>query len=73
MSNNQFPDRPSDPAWIKSSYSGTSGGECVEVAVGLSAVLVRDSKNVNGPVLRVAGRGWGTFVGFASGRKGIGA
>ncbi|MFE2941921.1 DUF397 domain-containing protein [Streptomyces sp. NPDC059255] len=73
MSNNQSPDRPSDLAWIKSSYSGTSGGECVEVAIDLSAVRVRDSKNTDGPVLRIADPGWGTFVGFASGREGIGA
>ncbi|MFD5751745.1 DUF397 domain-containing protein [Streptomyces sp. NPDC127033] len=72
MSNNQSPDRLSDLAWIKSSYSGTSGGECVEVAMDLSAVLVRDLKTANGPALRIADRGWGTFVGFASGREGIG-
>jgi hypothetical protein len=35
--------------WRKSSYSGNSGGECVEVRGGLDAV--RDSKNVDGPVL----------------------
>ncbi|MEU4448121.1 DUF397 domain-containing protein [Actinosynnema sp. NPDC050801] len=35
--------------WRKSSYSGNSGGECVEVRAGLDAV--RDSKNVDGPVL----------------------
>ncbi|MEU8132287.1 DUF397 domain-containing protein [Streptodolium elevatio] len=31
-------------AWRKSSHSGGNGGECVEVAVGASAMLVRDSK-----------------------------
>ena len=35
--------------WRKSSYSGNSGGDCVELRVGLDAV--RDSKNVDGPVL----------------------
>ncbi|WP_447005816.1 DUF397 domain-containing protein [Saccharothrix isguenensis] len=35
--------------WRKSSYSGNSGGECVEVRSGLGAV--RDSKNVDGPAL----------------------
>ncbi|MFI9011196.1 DUF397 domain-containing protein [Actinosynnema sp. NPDC053489] len=35
--------------WRKSSYSGNSGGSCVEVREGLDAV--RDSKNADGPVL----------------------
>lgn len=35
--------------WRKSSYSGNSGGSCVEVRTGLGAV--RDSKNADGPVL----------------------
>ncbi|MBB5956068.1 hypothetical protein FHS29_002654 [Saccharothrix tamanrassetensis] len=30
-------------SWRKSSYSGNSGGDCVELRVGLGAV--RDSKN----------------------------
>ncbi|MFJ6669480.1 DUF397 domain-containing protein [Actinosynnema sp. NPDC091369] len=37
--------------WRKSSYSGNSGGECVEVRASLDAV--RDSKNAEGPVLEV--------------------
>ena len=37
--------------WRKSSYSGTSGGQCVEVAANLLGVVaVRDSKNP-GPAL----------------------
>jgi hypothetical protein len=38
--------------WRKSSYSGTGGGtnDCVEVAGTLGEL--RDSKNLNGPVLR---------------------
>lgn len=38
--------------WRKSSFSGSNGGSCVEVANSLGAV--RDSKNPAGPVL--AGR-----------------
>ncbi|MET8806399.1 DUF397 domain-containing protein [Streptomyces sp. NPDC004546] len=30
--------------WRKSSYSGSGGGDCVEVAIAPSAVHVRDSK-----------------------------
>ncbi|MFI7674658.1 DUF397 domain-containing protein [Actinophytocola sp. NPDC049390] len=35
--------------WRKSSFSGSNGGDCVEVANTLKAV--RDSKNPAGPVL----------------------
>ncbi|MGW3389293.1 DUF397 domain-containing protein [Streptomyces cinereoruber] len=49
--------------WRKSSYSGTSGGECIEVADGFpGAVPVRDSKNPSGPALVVAPEAWRTFV-----------
>ncbi|MGH3313092.1 MAG: DUF397 domain-containing protein [Streptomyces sp.] len=37
--------------WRKSSYSGDSGGECVEVAELTSRVAVRDSKEPEGPYL----------------------
>ncbi|WP_436786454.1 DUF397 domain-containing protein [Yinghuangia sp. YIM S10712] len=30
--------------WIKSSYSGSGGGNCVEVAAAATAMHVRDSK-----------------------------
>ncbi|WP_149263397.1 DUF397 domain-containing protein [Actinomadura sp. K4S16] len=40
-----------DLRWRKSSYSGGSGGECVEVAAGAGCVLVRDSKDPDGPCL----------------------
>jgi hypothetical protein len=30
--------------WVKSSYSGTGGGDCVEVAGATKAMHVRDSK-----------------------------
>lgn len=58
------------PRWFKSSYSN-NGGDCVEVAANLVAahgvVPVRDSKNVSGPVLRVAP---GSFASFVAGVKG---
>lgn len=49
-------------AWFKSSYSGAEGGECVEVASGMAAVHVRDSKNAAGPVLTVSPQAWTDFV-----------
>ncbi|HCA88074.1 MAG TPA: DUF397 domain-containing protein [Streptomyces sp.] len=54
--------------WFKSSYSGSGGGDCVEVAAGLDAVYVRDSKVVGGgPVLRVGRSEWAAFVALAAG------
>jgi Domain of unknown function (DUF397) len=45
-------DSLTDARWIKSSYSGTNGGACVEVARSLPGVVaVRDSKDRDGGVL----------------------
>ncbi|WP_190217361.1 DUF397 domain-containing protein [Streptomyces griseosporeus] len=53
--------------WFKSSYSGSDGGDCVEVATGLDVVYVRDSKAVgNGPVLQVSRDEWGAFLALAA-------
>ncbi|MFH9980212.1 DUF397 domain-containing protein [Streptomyces sp. NPDC017179] len=52
--------------WFKSSYSGTSGGDCVEVAASLDAVYVRDSKAAGGgAVLQVGRNEWAAFVALA--------
>ncbi|CAL9366155.1 hypothetical protein SUDANB126_00778 [Streptomyces sp. enrichment culture] len=49
--------------WFKSSYSGSDGGNCMEVAATLDAVYVRDSKAMRGgPVLRVGRDEWTAFV-----------
>ena len=55
-------------AWFKSSYSGSEGDDCVEVAVAQQAVHVRDSKDVTRPALAVSRERWGQFVRFASER-----
>ncbi len=53
--------------WFTSSYSGSGGGDCVEVAAGPDAVFVRDSKIAgNGSVLRVGQDTWTTFVNLAA-------
>ncbi|MEU3190258.1 DUF397 domain-containing protein [Streptomyces sp. NPDC006992] len=49
--------------WFKSSYSGSDGGNCVEVAQAPAAVYVRDSKDRRGPVLSVPPAQWASFVG----------
>ncbi|MEU0371011.1 DUF397 domain-containing protein [Streptomyces sp. NPDC006283] len=49
--------------WRKSSYSNTSGGDCVEVAHNLPGIVpVRDSKVPDGPVLVVGADAWAPFV-----------
>ncbi|MFG3159823.1 DUF397 domain-containing protein [Streptomyces sp. NPDC048232] len=53
----------SNLAWFKSSYSGTEGGDCVEVAAGTGVVYVRDSKAIAGPVVRVSREAWAGFLG----------
>ncbi len=47
--------------WRKSSYSGSNGGECVEVA-SAEAVLVRDTTDRNGPVLAFTVEAWSAFT-----------
>ncbi|TDD27782.1 DUF397 domain-containing protein [Actinomadura sp. KC06] len=37
--------------WRKSTYTGSNGGNCVELADAAGAVAVRDSKDPDGPVL----------------------
>ncbi|WP_141580296.1 DUF397 domain-containing protein [Actinomadura sp. WMMA1423] len=39
--------------WRKSSRSGSSGGNCVELAGLAAGVAIRDSKDPNGPALLV--------------------
>ncbi|WP_031508003.1 DUF397 domain-containing protein [Streptomyces megasporus] len=55
--------------WRKSSYSGASNGDCVEVADGFpGAVPVRDSKNPDGPALVFPEHAWSAFVEETKGR-----
>lgn len=48
--------------WFKSSYSGSEGGECVEVAQEASAIHIRDSKAPQGHVI-VGPGAWAAFLG----------
>ncbi|MEU8270568.1 DUF397 domain-containing protein [Sphaerisporangium sp. NPDC049002] len=51
-----------EAAWFKSSYSGSSGGDCVEVAALPGArVGVRDSKDPGGPALVFTAGEWTDF------------
>jgi hypothetical protein len=48
--------------WRKSSYSGTNGGNCVEVASVVGDVAVRDSKDRDGARLAVPAAAWRAFM-----------
>jgi hypothetical protein len=51
-----------DNPWRKSSYSGTSGGNCVEMASGASVILVRDTTDRDGFTLSVPADAWARFT-----------
>ncbi|MEU5690864.1 DUF397 domain-containing protein [Actinosynnema sp. NPDC020468] len=52
-----------DAVWRKSSRSGGgAGAQCVEVAVVPDLAGVRDSKNVDGPVLRFTSAAFSAFL-----------
>ncbi|QYC45238.1 hypothetical protein Nocox_38440 [Nonomuraea coxensis DSM 45129] len=47
--------------WFKATFSDNGGG-CVEVAFHADLVLVRDSKDPHGPVLRFTVPEWDAFL-----------
>jgi hypothetical protein len=49
------------PRWRKSSFSG-NGGDCVEVAGDTRRVLVRDTRDRQGPELRFPAGAWRRFA-----------
>ncbi|MFJ4084608.1 DUF397 domain-containing protein [Streptomyces iakyrus] len=55
-------------AWFTSSYSSSGDGDCVEVAVtpGLDTIHIRDSKNRQGPELRLSPTAWSAFLTHAT-------
>ena len=50
-----------NPTWRKSSHSGE--GNCVEMSGRTDRVLVRDTQDRSGPVLKVSAQAWREFVG----------
>ncbi|HUY45810.1 MAG TPA: DUF397 domain-containing protein [Streptosporangiaceae bacterium] len=49
--------------WRKSSYSGSNGGACIDVADNLPGIVaVRDSKDPHGPNLTFSPAEWRTFI-----------
>jgi hypothetical protein len=53
-----------DATWRKSSYSGGNGGNCVEIGAQPQAgrVLVRDTRDRQGPVLGFSLQTWRQFA-----------
>jgi hypothetical protein len=47
--------------WRKSSYSGNTGGQCVEVVLS-GPVMIRDSRNPHGAVLEFTPDTWRKFT-----------
>ncbi|MET8583971.1 DUF397 domain-containing protein [Streptomyces collinus] len=54
--------------WFKSTYSGSEGGQCLEVAVTPGVIHVRDSKQhpESSSTLRITPRTWDKFAEFAA-------
>lgn len=67
-------------AWRTSSYSGTNGGECVEIALDGDKVLIRDSKYLRDPsndptaqpMISVPAQDWDAFKDNAAGNQTVG-
>ncbi|WP_367322740.1 DUF397 domain-containing protein [Streptomyces sp. HUAS ZL42] len=54
-------------SWFKSSYSDSSGGACLEVAVCPHTIHVRDSKlGTRSPRFTVPADAWTAFLAYAS-------
>ena len=48
--------------WRKSSYSGSNGGNCIEISAAPGAVAVRDSNDPHGPMLTFESQDWRRFA-----------
>jgi hypothetical protein len=55
--------------WRKSTHSGSNGGGCIEVADHDSRVLVRDTQDRSGLVLRFGPAAWRQFTGQVKGER----
>ena len=57
-----------EQAWFRSSYSGSEGDNCVEVAMD-QAIHVRDSKHREGEQLALSPTAWSVFIAHAANAK----
>lgn len=59
-------DETSAAGWVKSTHSGPTGGNCVQVAIaGDGRVAVRNSRHPAGPALLFTPAQWAAFVAAA--------
>jgi hypothetical protein len=56
----------SELTWFKSSYSGSQGDDCVEVAASTQTIHVRDSKDQWSPELVLSPTAWSDFITYAA-------
>ena len=49
-------------AWRTSSYSGSGGTSCIEVATVSPLIAIRDSTHRSGPVLTISSSAWNDFL-----------
>jgi hypothetical protein len=61
-------EHPASPGliWFKSTYSGSGGGDCIEVAISPGTVHVRDSKDNMGQQLTFTFPAWKGFLATAT-------
>lgn len=52
--------------WTMSTHSSNDGPACVEVKTGDEAILVRDSKDPDGPRIEVTPTEWSAFLAYAA-------
>ncbi|MBN0045004.1 DUF397 domain-containing protein [Streptomyces actuosus] len=48
--------------WFKSSHSSGQGGECLEIALSPTALLIRDSKSPAARTVAVSPAAWSAFL-----------
>lgn len=59
-----IPNASTPLAWRKSSYSGPSNGDCLEITGSCPGLApIRDSKRPSGPALVFSTSAWSAFVG----------
>ncbi|MFB8245231.1 DUF397 domain-containing protein [Streptomyces sp. NPDC055952] len=51
-----------EPRWRKSSYSGNTGGDCVEVAQLPATIAVRDSKDPGSGIVALSPQAYAAFI-----------
>ncbi|MDA0562926.1 DUF397 domain-containing protein [Streptomonospora sp. S1-112] len=62
MSEVAGPKEAAGARWRRSTYSGTGGGQCVEVTERHAGVWVRDSRVPEGAVLSFPADAWAAFI-----------